>query len=171
MSSSASSSNLCVICNSRGRSKPNAMKKKGLTRLLNNCLLKNEMLLHDNLVEMQNSGVPAVIHHDCRRRFNDNRKRKGTPEPMCQQVKRTRSWSAEDNFDWKTFCFLCEKKKSIHVYIAEVVYVRLKPLRFEDAMLTAPSKERMRGEIVYFKFYKTALILSPLKPFIMPNVP
>ena len=64
---------------------------------------KKETELTQTLKDLQNRGTPVHVHHDCRRRLTDFRKKPVGPEP-----KRLRS-SIDVAFAWKICCFLCSK--------------------------------------------------------------
>ena len=61
--------------------------------------------IHDYLVEMKESNQEVKVHHNCRRKFTDSRKKSSDEETSS---KRLRS-SLEKRFNWKTHCVICEK--------------------------------------------------------------
>ena len=61
--------------------------------------------IHDYLVEMKESNQEVKVHHNCRRKFTDSRKKSSDEETSS---KRLRS-SLENKFNWKTHCVICEK--------------------------------------------------------------
>ena len=85
----------------------NLVGEKGMNTLLRISLEKERKELYDQLYEMKKSGIAVLVHHNCRRKFIDPRKKDCTEEAPA--AKRLRS-STSNLFDWKTCCFLCEKK-------------------------------------------------------------
>ena len=77
--------------------------RRGLKTLFMAASKKKEMELTQTLKDHQNRGTPVHVHHDCRRRLTDFRKKPVRPEP-----KRLRS-SIDAAFAWKTCYFLCSK--------------------------------------------------------------
>ena len=97
----------CVLCKGDDEKQMNVVGEKGLKTLIN-VRLKNQMQdLHQELISLQESKAPILVHHDCHRGFIDPRTGKDPPE--VQAAKKLRS-SIDTVFDWKKCCFLCEKK-------------------------------------------------------------
>lgn len=75
--------------------------EKGLKILPMAASKKKETKLTQTLKDLQNRGTPVHVHHDCRRRLTDFRKK-----PVGPETKRLRS-SIDAAFAWKICCFLC----------------------------------------------------------------
>ena len=82
----------------------NVLFKKGLETMIRVSEEHDKLDLHDYLVEMKESNQDVKVHHNCRRKFTDTRK-KSSEETFH---KRLRS-SLENKFNWKTHCVICEK--------------------------------------------------------------
>ena len=94
----------CVICNSgfTDCSPPTVLYEKGLATLIKISGEDNMIELNNKLKEMERLEDTIFVHHHCRRRFTDKRKRSSRTVPS----KRLRS-SVETSFSWKLHCFLC----------------------------------------------------------------
>ena len=92
----------CTICG-LDEGEMNLVGEKGLKTLLMAASKKKETELTQTLKDYQNRGTPVHVHHDCRRRLTDFRKKPVGPEP-----KRLRP-SIDAAFTWKTCCFLCSE--------------------------------------------------------------
>lgn len=103
----SSSEETCVLCKESDGRQMNVVGEKGLGTLINVSIQKEKEDLHRELISLQTSNVPILVHHDCRRRFIDPRARKDLPE--IPAAKKLRS-SIGTVFDWKNFCFLCERR-------------------------------------------------------------
>lgn len=92
----------CSICGSK-EGKMNMVGIKGLKTLMKASSTRNETDLSQRLRDHRDREESVHVHHDCRRKLTDLRKKLDTPEP-----KRLRS-SIEAVFAWKVCCFLCSK--------------------------------------------------------------
>ena len=121
----SSSSGICIVCKSSDDSQMNVVRDKGVKTLIHMSLEKEKEELHQELIEMTKSGTPAVVHHSCRRRFIDPRKKSESTEQPTQKLRS--SMSAV--FDWKNFCYLCEKKAELRHKLRNLIReVRTLPL-------------------------------------------
>ena len=116
----------CVLCkNDFTESDPSVqVRQKGLNTLIRISAERNMEALNIYLQEVDSS---VLVHHECRRRFVDTRKR-STEE--VTQPKKLRS-SLDRCFNWKLHCFLCSEpaidKK--HTDREKVKHVMTLPLR------------------------------------------
>jgi len=97
---------VCIICKDNQPSEMNVVREKGLNTLIEISLKNNEHDIHRRLKEMKEEGSKVSIHHDCRRRFTDLRK-KNNAKTEGPEAKRMRSSTNFTPFEWKRCCFLC----------------------------------------------------------------
>ena len=79
----------------------NVVGGKGLNTIIRASIEKKENEIHEKLTRLQQSQCPVYVHHDCRRRFVDLRKKSNS----LPQQKKLRS-STDTAFNWETCCFL-----------------------------------------------------------------
>lgn len=95
----------CLLCKKvfNGEDPRITVHKKGLVTL--NRISSERGLSHvcDEIKERIDSNLSIYVHHDCRRRFVDNRRK--SSETVKPPQKRLRS--TEITFNWKCNCFLC----------------------------------------------------------------
>ena len=82
--------------------------EKGLTTLIKLSKEKEMGALHSNLLENSEGNGKVAVHHHCRRKFTDTRKKSSRGKP----TKRLRSSVETPGFDWKSSCFLCCEKRT-----------------------------------------------------------
>ena len=82
------------------------MLEKGLANLIKISKERDMDALHKYLLDMRESNGKVSVHHQCRRKFTDTRKRKSN----TFHSKRLQSSSDAPKFDWKESCFLCSEK-------------------------------------------------------------
>ena len=100
--------------------------EKGLITLIKLSKEKEMVALHSNLLEKSEGNGKVVVHHHCRRKFTDTRKKSSRGKP----TKRLQSSVEIPGFDWKSSCFLfCEKKDENHVKRDTVITVQTLPIR------------------------------------------
>ena len=102
------SADRCVICLEQfDQSLPKVnVLEKGLANLIKISKERDMNALHKYLLDMRESNGKVSVHHQCRRKFTDTRKRKSS----TFHSKRLRSSSDAPKFDWKEGCFLCSEK-------------------------------------------------------------
>ena len=70
--------------------------------------------LHAHLINMKNSNGTVAVHHTCRKKFIDTRKRSSDYSDGSTGKKlRSSTYGAQEtagSFDWKSYCFLCSEK-------------------------------------------------------------
>lgn len=99
----------CVLCE-ESQGQMSLVGEKGFSTLLRISNERDLKDLQEKLICMKDSESKVLVHHDCRRKFVDCRRKKEQPEP---ERKKLRS-STEASFDWKSFCFLCGIKADIY---------------------------------------------------------
>ena len=74
--------NTCVICKLQiGENAPaNVLFKKGLETMIRVSEERDKQDIHDYLVEMKESNQEVKVHHNCRRKFTDSRKKSSDEE-------------------------------------------------------------------------------------------
>ena len=92
----------CTICGT-DEGDMNLVGEKVLKTLMKAAYEKQENELKNTLKDYQYRGKQVYVHHECRRRLTDLRKKPTGPEP-----KRLRS-SVDADFTWKICCFICSK--------------------------------------------------------------
>ena len=117
----------CVLCREGFNESPAVyVYKKGLTTLIKLSKEKEMVALHSNLLEKSEGNGKVAVHHHCRRKFTDTRKKSSRGKP----TKRLRSSVETPGFDWKSSCFLCcEKKDENHVRRDPIITVQTLPIR------------------------------------------
>ena len=100
-------SSKCVLCKSEFTDTKSAVvvHQKRLVTLVRISRKRNRYDLKNYLKETNGNGEYILVHHDCRRRFVDKRKK---PDEEYFPVKSLRS-SVEISFNWKLHCFICEE--------------------------------------------------------------
>ena len=96
-------STICIICGNDEGSK-NVVGEKGLKTLMKAATTKSMTELVQMLKDCRDGEKLVYVHHECRRKLTDLRKKPAGPEP-----KKLRSSSIEESFSWKLCCFLCTK--------------------------------------------------------------
>ena len=117
-----SGENVCVLCGENG-GQMNVVGQKGLNTMIQTSIKRQEYEMHKELTRLQQSLSSVHVHHNCRRRFVDLRKRSDS----LPQQRNLRS-STDLSFDWKTCCFFCQKSASVGQGRDIIYHVRTSPI-------------------------------------------
>ena len=95
----------CVLCRCEFTDTNSAVvvHQKGLATLVRVSKKRKDYDLKNYLKQIEETGEKVLVHHDCRRRFVDKRKK---CDKESFPVKRLRS-CLEISFNWKLHCFIC----------------------------------------------------------------
>lgn len=116
----------CILCKEKFTTIPTVVKKKGYETLLRLSKERSMFNLATELQEMADGGHQILEHFDCRRKFNDTRKKM---ESESEEQKKLRS-SMDNIFNWKEHCFLCSQLADFkHAEQGCIVRVMTLPLR------------------------------------------
>ena len=133
------SANTCVICKLEfdENAPANILRNKGFETLIQVSQEHDRPDLHDCLLQMKDSNQEVKVHHKCRRKFTDARKKTSEQPP----TKSLRS-SIESKFDWKIHCVFCGKV----IDIKHQSYHEVMTLDFHRKIAARQKKEMMSGE-------------------------
>ena len=98
-----SDQDICMLCGKDG-GQMNVVGDKGVNMIIRARIENQENDIHAQLIRLQQSQCPVYVHHDCRRRFFDLRKRTDS----LSRPKKLRS-STDVVFKWEICSFLCLK--------------------------------------------------------------
>ena len=131
---------VCALCKS-DEGQMNVVSEKGLKTMLRASQEKEKHDIYDELTRLRNSEGTVLVHHDCRRKLIDTRK-KAIPE-----AKKLRS-STDVAFSWKNCCFLCGKLTNMRHKKRDLIHqVRTLPI-YSNTVQCAKERKDDWGQAV-----------------------
>jgi len=102
----------CIICQEGyyETSPPVNVFDKGLISFMKLSKEREMTELHAHLSNMKSNNGKITVHHSCRQKFTDTRKKSSSVIPRKKLRSSSCGSDETSGFDWKSYCFFCSEK-------------------------------------------------------------